>query len=43
LLKKGIKRAKPLFTNILPLPLLRERVHPEGFSLKGIKGMGFIK
>jgi len=23
--------------------LLRGRVHPEGFSLKGIKGIGLIK
>jgi hypothetical protein len=26
-----------------PFPLVRGRVHPEGFSLKGIKGMGLLK
>jgi len=25
---------------VFPFPLIRGRVHPEGFSLKGIKGIG---
>jgi len=37
---KSQREAKPLLKNHFPFPLSRGRVHPEGFSLKGIKGMG---
>jgi len=35
-----VEGRSPSKETIFPFPLIRGRVHPEGFSLKGIKGMG---